>query len=938
MDEERRTQISTQSTKRLPSYGILENGVGNGAAASIRVADIGLENLPNVNGNGSGTPNATATASEFDSVMSKRNGLSTMSGVFAPVTISMFSALLFLRMGFAAGQLGFMMTVAELLLAYSIILLTVLSLCAVSSNGAVEGGGVYYMISRTLGPEFGGSIGALFFVANVFSCALYISGFTEALSNVTGLADSYGGKFIHCVLVSIIILFLCLLGAEMFAKTALLALVVVVAAYGSFLFTVFVKAPTDIMIPKDNTMAYSVPSNATNPDSEKILNLNQTLTAKYTSFSVSTFTDNFFTKYTYDYTTGRTTDFAFMFAIIFSGVTGLMAGANMSGELARPNVSIPRGTLQAVFATLLTYILTAFLLCLTCHRDLLQADYLVMVDINTLPSLILLGIFAATFFSSMSNMIGASRVLNRLAQDKLFGLLLQPATVEFGPSGNPVISVVISWLCVVLVFMVGTMNRIAKMTSIFFLLSYMGVNVACLALELTSAPNFRPNFKYFSWHSCALGAISTITMMLVIDASMSAVAIVILMLLIMILHYQAPIGSWGSISQALIYHQVRKYLLLLDSRKDHVKFWRPQMLLLVNKPATCCPLMDFVNDIKKSGLYVIGHVQRGSMESGNGGSMDPLQQVYPYWLSLVDYLRLKAFVELTLTENVRIGIQQLIRLSGMGAMKPNTVVLGFHESEPSQPILSETHLLKDLKFSKIGRIEVVEYFTAGDFVPKELNVESSRLTTTEYVQTLHDIMNLNKNLCLARHFGRFDRESMLKQDGKRHIDVWPSHLFKPEENGLRWDNSSLFVLQLACILSMSSKWKNAVLRVFICVDSLQDMHYQEIQLKNLLEQLRINAKSVMVPWDHVVSQVERTETARKQNIAQFPNSFVKAVNEMIRRNSKDTAVCFLNLPLPPALTEDTQHESYLQSLRLLTQDLPPTFLVHGLSSVISTAL
>ncbi|KAI1721962.1 amino acid permease domain-containing protein [Ditylenchus destructor] len=171
----------------------------------------------------------------------------------------------------------------------------------------------------------------------------------------------------------------------------------------------------------------------------------------------------------------------------------------------------------------------------------------------------------------MSNMIGASRVLNRLAQDKLFGLLLQPATVEFGPSGNPVISVVISWLCVVLVFMVGTMNRIAKMTSIFFLLSYMGVNVACLALELTSAPNFRPNFKYFSWHSCALGAISTITMMLVIDASMSAVAIVILMLLIMILHYQAPIGSWGSISQALIYDQVRKYLLLLDSSKDHVK-------------------------------------------------------------------------------------------------------------------------------------------------------------------------------------------------------------------------------------------------------------------------------------------------------------------------------------------------------------------------------
>lgn len=223
-----------------------------------------------------------------------------------------------------------------------------------------------------------------------------------------------------------------------------------------------------------------------------------------------------------------------MFAIIFSGVTGLMAGANVSGgkncfrhqilintqflELAKPNISIPRGTLQAVFCTLATYLLTSLLLTLTCSRKLLHSDYLIMVEISILPSLIMLGIFAATFFSSMSNLLGASRVLNRVAHDKLFGLLLQPATVET-KSGNPVISVFISWICVVSVFMVGTMNKIAKLTSIFFLLSYMGVNVACLALELTSAPNFRPTFKFFSWHTCALGALSTVTMMLVIDVS-----------------------------------------------------------------------------------------------------------------------------------------------------------------------------------------------------------------------------------------------------------------------------------------------------------------------------------------------------------------------------------------------------------------------------------
>ena len=83
----------------------------------------------------------------------------------------------------------------------------------------------------------------------------------------------------------------------------------------------------------------------------------------------------------------------------------------------------------------------------------------------------------------------------------------------------------------------------------------------------------------------------------------------------------------------------------------------------MNRPATCCPLLDFVNDLKKSGLYVIGHVQKGQLENENGSTVDPLHQIFPYWLSLVDYLKIKAFVELTLTENVRDGIQQVIFLS-----------------------------------------------------------------------------------------------------------------------------------------------------------------------------------------------------------------------------------------------------------------------------------
>uniref|UniRef100_A0AC35U591 Solute carrier family 12 member 9 n=1 Tax=Rhabditophanes sp. KR3021 TaxID=114890 RepID=A0AC35U591_9BILA len=874
----------------------------------------------------------SATGFTTDSnVGAKSKGLSTFSGVYAPVAVSMFSALLFLRMGFCVGQLGFLYTTIELLIAYSIILLTVLSLCAVSSNGAIEGGGVYYMISRSLGPEFGGSIGVLFFVANVFSCALYIAGFTEALINNVDVLEGTTHKFLYCVLVSLIIFLLCLLGAKIFANSAMIALFVTSVSYITFVVSLFWKGQTDIPIPKENTYAYMVLSNSSDPLSEKIVNYNQTLTASFTSFSFKTLSENFFSNFTNDYTTGRETDLAFMFAIIFSGVTGLMSGANMSGELAKPSISIPRGTIQAVFSTLIVYVVTSFLLCSTCSRELLHSNYLVAVDINLFPSFILLGIFCTTFFSSMSNLIGASRVLNRLAHDKLFGFLLHPATIEM-TSGNPVISVSLSWICVVFVFTIGAMNKIARLTSIFFLLSYMGVNIACLALDLTSAPNFRPTFKFFSWHTAALGVIFSGTMMLVIDAAMSAMAVIFLMLLIMILHYQAPMGSWGSISQALIYHQVRKYLLILDVRKEHVKFWRPQILLLASRPGTICSLMDFVNDLKKSGLYVIGHVKSGSLENESGvqEALDPLQQVYPYWLSLIDYLKLKAFVEITLSNNVRFGIEQLIRLSGLGAMKPNTVVIGYHEPIPNEFILQETHLLKELKFSKIERAEVVEYFTT-----QQHNNQNSRLSTDEYVAILRDIVSLNKNMCIARHFNRFDRDMLLRGGLKKYIDVWPSHLFRPDESNIRWDNSSLFVLQLACILSMSSKWKSTKLRVFICANSLQDMQYQENQLTSLLEQLRIKAKSIVVPWDHVLSQLQ--EPAREfKNIADFPSSYVSAVNEMIRRNSTDTAMCFLNLPLIP--DDPSQNQAYMKATATLTGDLPPLMMVHGMSSVISMAL
>jgi len=876
----------------------------------------------------SGAPDAdTARLVGDDEDEKETRTLGTLKGVFAPVSLSMFSALLFLRVGYIVGNAGILETLLLYSLAYTILVSTVFSICAIATNGAVKTGGVYFMLSRTMGPEFGGAIGLLFYFANVVCSALYVTGCVEGLLNSFGEEDGVflqvlptgmWWSLLYCSAFNLANLCLCLVGAELFGKFSVAILVLVVACATAVFSSFFLNTHFS----EEFNVTYQNGTNASFIG-------NFTGLSKNSMHGISKLWEqNLYPNFQQDcQDPDAEVDFFKVFGVLFSGVTGIMAGANLSGDLKAPGKNIPVGTLSACAFTFITFIVLSILTGLTATPSLLHNECFFMVDMVFWKPFVLVGVILATWSASLSNMIGGSRVLQAVAEDTLLGPFLSfinRGTVK----NNPITAVILTFGWVELVFLMGGLNQIAQLCSVLFLLSYASVNLACLGLDLASAPNFRPVFKYFSWHTSLVGLLGTSSMMFFISPLFAAVSILLCLSLILALNFFSPArnANWGSISQALIFHQVRKYLLLLDPRKSHIKFWRPQILLLVNSPRSACSLIDFVNAMKKGGLYVLGQVHLGHLQDYK---TDPIAELSREWLALIDHLKVKAFVELTLSSTVRAGAEQLCRVTGIGAMKPNTILMGFRDSSTHSDDLSNP---ASPFFSK--------QFD-GLLVP-DPTVE--RLSAEEYVGIIQDVLKLGKNIGLCRNFQSLDRTEVFSSElkfrvragKKKYLDVWPTDFLSNKETNIA-DNTSLFLFQLACIVNMVPKWKNHRLRVFMCVRAADsNVASKEAELQRLLEVLRVKAETVVLVWDDLATLMLQQGEGELKGYARVTEEYLTKTNEFIRCKCSETAVSFIYLPLPPESAGE--HGSYLSQLDLLTRGLPPTILVQGVSPVITTTL
>jgi len=370
------------------------------------------------------------------------------------------------------------------------------------------------------------------------------------------------------------------------------------------------------------------------------------------------------------------------------------------------------------------------------------------------------------------------------------------------------------------------------------------------------------------------------------------------------------------------------------------------MLLMVANPRTSCHLIDFVNDLKKTGLYVVGHVHVGTMDDSSD-SPDPAQLEHPNWLELIDFLKVKAFVELTVSDSVRDGMRHLVRVSGLGGMKPNTVCLGFYDNSTREDLLANYHAVSSrnwlLKLQQQDSSSLEESGTSEicyNFPDPKQSPTVKEFNGPEYVGMICDALRMNQNVCLFRHFAQFNKHALLSRRRPASIDVWPVNFFG-SSSVTQFDTTCLFLLQLACILHMVPGWKrHSSLRIFACVPlgtSLDETQLKKRRLEEYLSALRISGKVHVVAWENVETpKPSRLDSPNFSGNALPEEDHVKRINGVIREQCSSTAVVFLYLPRPPS--DFTEHEEYLRCLEMMTDSLPPAILVHGLHPVTSTTL
>jgi len=552
-------------------------------------------------------------------VPGRERGLSTFGGVFTPSILTILGVIMYLRFGWVVGNVGLIGTLIIVTLSTVITFLTALSIAEIATDQRVRIGGAYYMISRSLGIETGGAVGIPLYFAQALSIALYTVGFAESVVNVfPSLSQRWVG-----VVTTLLVAGLAVKSARIAIRAQYFIMAAIVVSLVSFFFGSPLEAT--------HVEMWGVPAE-------------------------------------------RAESFWVVFAVFFPAVTGIMAGVNMSGDLDDPSRAIPRGTLAAVGVGYLIYMTLPMVLAMRADAATLVSDPLVMRRIAFWGDAILLGVWGATLSSAMGSILGAPRVLQALARDGVLPGRLRWLGRGAGADDEPRLGTLFTLGVALVAVWAGSLNAIAPILTMFFLTTYGVLNVAAGVERFLGSPSFRPRFRVH-WFWSMLGAVGCIAVMFLINPVATGIAILVVIIIFAWLERRELRTAWGDVRRGIWMAVTRAGLLRLREPADP-KNWRPHVLVFSGAPTRRWHLIEIARAMTHDrGLITVATVLTESVRTERQASMEQAIQEYLEKRGVQGLVRV-----------VRGGSREpfdaarrLVESYGLGALVPNTIVLGDSE-------------------------------------------------------------------------------------------------------------------------------------------------------------------------------------------------------------------------------------------------------------------
>jgi amino acid transporter len=549
--------------------------------------------------------------------------------VFTPSILTILGVIMYLRFGWVVGNVGMPGTLLIVTICTSVTAMTALSMAAIATDRRVKTGGAYYMISRALGVETGGAVGIPVYFALAFSVALYTIGFAESVTRVFPAVPQTLLAAVTTVLVAV----LAIVSASLVIKAQYFIMAAIALSLLSFFFGGPVEASELQMQPAAQPAA----------------------------------------------------GFWVVLAVFFPAVTGIEAGVNMSGDLKDPAKSIPRGTLAALLEGYLVYMTLPVVLSLRADAATLIEDPLIMRRMALWGDAILLGVWGATLSSALGSILGAPRVLQALARD---GVLPRPLAFlgrGSGPTDEPRIGTIVTLIVALAVVSLGELNLIAPILTMFFLASYLTVNLAAGLEGMVRSPSFRPSFNVH-WSFSLFGAAACLVIMFLINTVATIAAAAVIAGVFFWLKRREMRTAWGDVGRGILLSAARSALLRLEGDDPDPKNWRPNILVLSGAPTTRWHLVELARALTHGrALMTVATVLPQGARSLEARA--DLEETISDYLERRGVQSLVRVVEATTPYE---GTERLASTYGFGPLVPNTFLLGASEQPQHLEAYCET--------------------------------------------------------------------------------------------------------------------------------------------------------------------------------------------------------------------------------------------------------